>query len=239
MYSNDDAFTQSGYDAFVAALEDEGIEVAETLTFSVDDTDFRPLLTEALDAEPDALVVSALIEAAIPLVTQAREIGLDVPIIGGNGFNSPRLMADAGEAAEGVIVGAAWNSASDTPENQAFLEGYRAAYDADPDQFAAQAYTGLHLLDAAIRAGCSTEPDVLRDSLASLQDIPTPLGTFSFDENRDAVHPAVVQIVEDGAFAVLETGAAPAGSAPASGSEPAGNSASTGAPAGSAPGTTG
>src|SRR5690606_34494041 len=125
-------------------------EVLDTLTFSKGDADFRTLLTEAHDADPDALVVSALIEAAIPLVTQAREIGLDVPIIGGNGFNSPQLMADAGDAAEGVIVGAAWNSASDTPENQAFLEAYREAYDADPDQFAAQAYTGLYLIDAAI-----------------------------------------------------------------------------------------
>lgn len=203
MYSNDDAFTQSGYDAFAAALEDQGIEVAATLTFSKEDTDFRTLLTEAQEAEPDALVVSALIEAAIPLVTQAREIGLDVPIIGGNGFNSPRLMADAGEAAEGVVVGAAWNSASDSPENQAFLEAFRAAYDADPDQFAAQAYTGLYLLDAAIAAGCSIEPTDIRDNLAGLRDVPTPLGSFSFDENRDAVHPAVVQVVEGGVFTVL------------------------------------
>lgn len=203
MYANDDAFTQSGYDAFAAALEEQGIEVLDTLTFSKDDADFRALLTEAQDAEPDALVVSALIEAAIPLVSQAREVGLEVPIIGGNGFNSPQLMADAGDAAEGVVVGAAWNSTSATPENQAFLEAYRGAYDADPDQFAAQAYTGLYLIDAAIQSACSIDPVELRDSLASLADVPTPLGSFSFDENRDAVHPAVVQIVEDGAFAVL------------------------------------
>lgn len=221
MYANDDAFTQSGYDAFAAALEEQGIEVLDTLTFSKGDADFRALLTEAQDAEPDALVVSALIEAAIPLVSQAREVGLEVPIIGGNGFNSPQLMADAGEAAEGVVVGAAWNSTSDTPENQAFLEAYRAAYDAEPDQFAAQAYTGLYLIDAAIQAGCSTDPVELRDSLAGLADIPTPLGSFSFDENRDAVHPAVVQIVEDGAFAVLGGGAGdPAASNPATSDPP-------------------
>ena len=138
-----------------------------------------------------------------PLVTQAREAGIEVPIIGGNGFNSPRLMADAGDAAEGVVVGAAWNSASDNPENLAFLEAYEAAYGARPDQFGAQAYTGLYLLDAAIQVECSTDHAVLRDSLASLADIPTVLGSFSFNENRDAVHPAVVQIVEDGSFAVL------------------------------------
>jgi branched-chain amino acid transport system substrate-binding protein len=204
LYSNDDAFTESGYEAFAAALEDEGVDVAEEITFSKSDTDFRALLTQAQESEPDALVVSALIEAAIPLVTQARELGIDVPIIGGNGFNNPRLMADAGEAAEGVVVGAAWNSSSDNPENVAFLEDFQAKYDAQPDQFAAQAYTGLMLVDQAVRAGCSADRDSIKEALGELEDVPTVLGEFSIDENRDAVHPAVVQVVQDGTFAVLE-----------------------------------
>jgi branched-chain amino acid transport system substrate-binding protein len=204
MYSNDDAFTESGYDAFAAALEDEGVEVSETITFSKSDTDFRALLTQAQESEPDALVVSALIEAAIPLVTQARELGIDVPIIGGNGFNNPRLMADAGEAAEGVVVGAAWNSSSDNPENVAFLEDFEAKFDAQPDQFAAQAYAGLLLVDQAVRANCSADRESIKEALGELADVPTVLGEFSIDENRDAVHPAVVQIVQDGQFAVLE-----------------------------------
>jgi branched-chain amino acid transport system substrate-binding protein len=204
MYSNDDAFTESGYEAFSAALEDEGVEVSETITFSKADTDFRALLTQAQESDPDALVVSALIEAAIPLVTQARELGIDVPIIGGNGFNNPRLMADAGDAAEGVVVGAAWNSSSDNPENVAFLEDFEAKYDAQPDQFAAQAYTGLMLVDHAVRAGCSADREAVKEALGELENIPTVLGEFSIDENRDAVHPAVVQVVQDGTFAVLE-----------------------------------
>ena len=203
MYSNDDAFTESGYKAFEAALEEEGLETLETLTFSKADTDFRALLTEAKAAQPDALVVSGLIEAAIPLVTQARELGIEVPIIGGNGFNSPQLMADAGEAAEGVIVGAAWNSASESEENAAFLEAFEAKHDGAPDQFAAQAYTGMILVDAAVRAGCSAERDAIQASLGTLKDIPTPLGTFSFAE-REPQHPAVVQIVEGGTFTVLD-----------------------------------
>jgi branched-chain amino acid transport system substrate-binding protein len=204
LYSNDDAFTESGYEAFEAALDDEGVEVAETITFSKSDTDFRALLTQAQESDPDALVVSALIEAAIPLVTQARELGIDVPIIGGNGFNNPRLMADAGDAAEDVVVGAAWNSSSDNPENQAFLEAYEAEYDAKPDQFAAQAYTGLMLVDQAVRANCAADPESLKGALGELENVPTVLGEFSIDENRDAVHPAVVQVVQDGQFAVLE-----------------------------------
>jgi branched-chain amino acid transport system substrate-binding protein len=204
MYSNDDAFTESGYEAFAAALEEQGVTVSETITFSKADTDFRALLTQAQQSDPDALVVSALIEAAIPLVTQARELGIDVPIIGGNGFNNPRLMADAGQAAEGVVVGAAWNSASDNPENTAFLADFEAEYGSQPDQFAAQAYAGLMLVDQAVRANCAADRESLKQALGELENVPTVLGEFSIDENRDAVHPAVVQVVRNGTFAVLE-----------------------------------
>ena len=204
MYSNDDAFTESGYEAFAAALEDEGVGIAETITFSKSDTDFRALLTQAQASNPDALVVSALIEAAVPLVTQAREMGIDVPIIGGNGFNNPRLMADAGEAAEGVVVGAAWNSASENPENTAFLEAFEAEYGTQPDQFAAQAFAGLMLVDQAVRANCAADRESIKEALGELENVPTVLGEFSIDDNRDAVHPAVVQVVQDGAFAVLQ-----------------------------------
>ncbi|SOC55114.1 ABC transporter substrate-binding protein [Ornithinimicrobium cerasi] len=204
MYSNDDAFTESGYEVFSSALEEEGVTVSETLTFSKADTDFRALLTEAKAAEPDALVVSGLIEAAIPLVTQARELGIDVPIIGGNGFNNPKLMADGGDAAEGVVVGAAWNSSSEGELNTAFLEAFEAEHGAQPDQFAAQAYTGLKVIDAAVRAGCSGEREDIKAGLAGIADVDTVLGTLSINAERDAEHEAVVQVVENGSFTVLD-----------------------------------
>ncbi|HIZ34774.1 MAG TPA: ABC transporter substrate-binding protein [Candidatus Ruania gallistercoris] len=203
MYSNDDAFTESGYEVFADSLEAEGVEISNTLTFSVSETDFRPLLTEAAGADPDAIVVSGLIEAAIPLVSQAREVGLDVPIIGGNGFNNPQLMEDAGEAAEDVVVGAAWNSASDNPENTEFLAAYEEEYGSQPDQFAAQAYAAMTIIDTAVRTNCSGERDDIQDGLTTISDLPTVLGPLSINENRDAEHEAVVQIVEDGSFAVL------------------------------------
>jgi len=204
MYSNDDAFTESGYQAFAAALEEEGVEVIETLTFSKTDTDFRALLDKAKQSSPDALVVSALVEAAVPLVTQAREIGIEAPIIGGNGFNSPALIKGAGEAAEGVIVGAAWNSASENEQNVAFIEAYTERFDVAPDQFAAQAYAGMQIIDEAVRANCSGEREDIKAGLGEITDLPTVLGEVSINENRDAEHEALVQVVEGGKFAILE-----------------------------------
>ncbi|WP_129788259.1 ABC transporter substrate-binding protein [Promicromonospora panici] len=204
MYANDDALAEAGGEVFAGALDAEGIDVADTLTFSVADTDFRALLTEAKAADPDALVVSSLIEAAIPLVTQARELGIDVPIIGGNGFNNPKLMADAGDAAEGVVVGAAWNSESESPENTAFLADFEEKNGTQPDQFAAQAYTGLMLIDQAVRSSCSGERDAIKEGLGAIEGVPTVLGELTINDERDAEHEAVVQVVEDGKFAVLE-----------------------------------
>ncbi|MDV3222527.1 ABC transporter substrate-binding protein [Intrasporangium sp.] len=204
MYSNDDAFTESGFKVFDEALKAEGVEILETITFSKADTDFRALLTQAKSQNPEALVVSGLIEAAIPLVTQARELGITVPIIGGNGFNNPKLMADAGAAAEGVVVGAAWNSASENELNAAFLKDFQTKFNAAPDQFAAQAHAGLTLIDHAVRSGCSGERDAIKDGLSKISNVPTVLGDVSINDKRDAEHPAVVQVVEGGKFTVLE-----------------------------------
>jgi len=204
MYSNDDAFTESGYKVMADSLKKEGIDAVDTLKFSKSDTDFRSLLTAAKEKKPDAIVVSALIEAAIPLVTQARELGITVPIIGGNGFNNPQLMKDAGPAAEGVVVGAAWNSASESPENTAFMKAYEDEYGSGPDQFAAQAYTGLLVLDHAVRANCSGERADIQKGLNEVKDLKTPLGSLTINKDRDAEHNAVVQIVKDGKFAVLD-----------------------------------
>lgn len=205
MYGNDDAFTQSGFEVFEQALADSGLEVTTTETFAKGDRDFAAQLTKIAGTEPDALIVSALAEEAAGIIAQARDLGLDVPIVGGNGFNSPAIIANAGEAAEGVVVGAAWNSAAENPENEAFLAAYEEAFDAAPDQFATQAYTGLKILAEAITRAGSTDATAIRDALAEIAGLPTPLGEFSFTDARDALHPVVVQIVEGGEFTVLTT----------------------------------
>lgn len=203
LYGNDDDFTLSGYDVFVAALEDNGVEITGEETFARGDVDFNPQLTALLATEPDALVVSALAAEAVQIITQARDLGYTGPIIGGNGFNSPAVLEQSGEASNGVIVGAAWNIASPDPLSEIFAANYQEAYNANPDQFAAQAYSGAWLIATAIRCADSADRTDIRDALAAIQDFPSPLGLFSFDEDRNPVHDPVVQIAQDGAFAVL------------------------------------
>jgi len=204
MYANDDAFSTSGYNAFKSALDKAGIKIVDTETFSTNDKEFSAQLTKVKDAKPDAIVVSALLDPAIGISTQARKLGLAQPIVGGNGFNSPAFITGAGDAAENVIVGAAWNSASTDPLSQKFIAAYKAKYNAEPDQFAAQAYTGVYILAQAMKLANSTERQAIRDALPKVKDFNTVLGTFNFTAGRDAQHPAVIQIVKGGKFVPLE-----------------------------------
>ena len=203
LYGNDDDFTLSGYDVFITALEENEVEVLAEATFARGDVDFSAQLTSLVATEPDAIVVSALAAEATQIIVQARQAGYEGPIIGGNGLNSPAVLTGAGEASDGVIVGAAWNIASPEDLSALFAAAYEEAYEARPDQFAAQAYTGAWLMATAIRCADSAESADIRDTLAEIVDFPSPLGLFSFDENRNPVHAPVVQIAEGGAFAVL------------------------------------
>jgi branched-chain amino acid transport system substrate-binding protein len=206
LYGNDDAFTKAGYDAFKKALQDNGVQITTEQTFAKGDKDFAPQLTVIKDTSPDGLFVSALADEAANIVSQARRLGLTTaPIVGGNGFNSPALMKNAGEAAEGVVVGAAWNAASPNAKSQAFIKSYMAKFNSEPDQFAAQAYAGVYILAEGMKnAHTTTDRKALRDGLAQVKNLDTVLGTFSFTSGRDADHPAVVQVVKDGRFAVYQ-----------------------------------
>src|SRR5690606_5102802 len=105
LYGNDDDFTLSGYDVFVQALEDNGVEILGEETFARGDVDFSAQLTNLIGQNPDALVASALAAEATQIIVQARQLGYNGPIIGGNGFNSPAVIQNSGEDAEGLIVG--------------------------------------------------------------------------------------------------------------------------------------
>ncbi|MCA9950450.1 MAG: ABC transporter substrate-binding protein [Anaerolineales bacterium] len=204
MYGNDDQFTQSGYEVFASSLENLGTNVVTTETFAKGDADFNAQLTKIKSLAPQAIIASALAEEAANIMSQARQQGIEAYFIGGNGFNSPKLAEIAGDAAEGAISGAAWFIGNPTPENQTFVEAYRAEFGTDPDQFAAQAYTAAWVLGEAIKSANSTDPAAIRDALTAIQNLPTPLGEFSFDANRDPLHTPVVLIVKDGQFALFE-----------------------------------
>ena len=206
MYGDDDVFTKGGYDVFKKVLDDSGIKILTIETFKKKDTDFSAQLTKIKGLNPDQIIVSALAEEAAGILTQARQLGIpdSVHIIGGNGFNSPKLAQLAGPAAEGAISGAAWFVGNDTPGNKKFVEEYNKKTGSNPDQFAAQAYAGVYIIANAIKNAGSSNPQAVRDALAKTKDLDTVLGKFSFNEKRDPVHFPVVQTIKNGKFELFK-----------------------------------
>ena len=204
LYGNDDVFTKAGYDVMKSALDSMGVKILGTQTFAKPDRDFNAQITVLKGLNPDILVVSALVENASAIVTQARQLGYTGPILGGNGFNNPVLIKNAGPAAENVIVGTAWNSASNDPANVKFKR-LMAAKGYSADQFAAQAYTGVYVIADAIRleGGKGGRQDI-KAGFSKVKDLDTPLGKFSFQPNRDGQHDPAVQIVKDGKFQIMQ-----------------------------------
>jgi branched-chain amino acid transport system substrate-binding protein len=197
MYGNDDAFTKSAYDVMKAALEKLGIETLTTETFGSKDTDFSAQLTKIKSLSPDAIVVSALVEAGSGILLAKRALGFpsSVRVIGGNGLNSPKVAEIAGDAADGTLVGSPWFLGKPDPLNQAFVAAFKAKYGASPDQFAAQAYDTLKIVAAAITAAGAADPEKIRDALKKTKYTGV-MGPCSFTGDRDPADTAGVVVLE-------------------------------------------
>jgi len=205
LYSNDDAFTKSGFDVFKENLDKMGVDIAAIEAFSVKDTDFSAQLTKVKGLGVDALVVSALAEAGGGLVLQARQLGLTQPIIGGNGFNSPKVAEIAGAAADGVVVGSPWFVGKEGAVNKAFVAAFHQKTGQDPDQFAAQAYDTLYILAAALDRAGAADSRKVRDALA-VTDHNGLLGPFRFTPDRSpaSTEGVVVTVIKGGKFVLLQ-----------------------------------
>ncbi len=151
IYGNDDAFTKSGYDVFKKVLEEQKLPVTTTETYVKGDVDFKAQLTKIKASNPDAVICSCLAEEAANIMLQARGLGIKVPFIGGNGFNSPKLFEISKLAGEGTFVGSPWSNTNPAPANKAFVAAYVKKYNAEPNQFAAQAFDALHVAAAALQ----------------------------------------------------------------------------------------
>lgn len=202
-WGRDDDFTINGYKAFLEASKKYNMTILGEEQFNRGETDFKERLSRLMKLEPDAFLVSALIKEAIPIVIQLRSAGYTETIIGNNGFNTPELVRQAGEAANGVMVGTAWNMTGTGMKNTDFILNYEKSFGKKPDQFAAQAYTAVWLYAEAIRSAGSAQPKAVRDALARISNLNTPLGLFSFSQDREPIHPSVVQLIKDGKFTIL------------------------------------
>ncbi|TLS36199.1 ABC transporter substrate-binding protein [Pseudalkalibacillus caeni] len=204
LYGNDDVFTKSGYDTMKKVAEDKGLEILTTETFQKGQADYNAQLTKIKNTQPDLILCSALYNEGAVIMDQARKMGIDVPFVGGNGFNSPEVIKIAGDAADGLIVATPWFAGKDDQKVQDFVAKYKEEYGKEPDQFAAQAYDGMYLLANAIEKAGSDDRDAIRDALAETEGFEGILGEMSFDEEGDIVMEPTVLTIKEGKFQLFE-----------------------------------
>lgn len=203
LYGNDDVFTKSGFDTMKEVAEKLKLKIVTIETFQKGQADYKAQLTKIASLKPDAVFCSALYNEGGVILAQARKMGLKVPFVGGNGFNSPKVIEIAQEAAEGLIVATPWFGEKNDPKVRAFVAKYEKAHGKKPDQFAAQAYDAFHIMANALKAAGSADRSKLRDALAATRNFQGVLGEFSFDAERDVVMAPNVLIVKGGKFTLF------------------------------------
>ncbi len=192
---------------FVKPFVAEGGTVVSEQKYTGGDKDFKAQLTVIKNARPDAIFVPGYYTDVGLIVAQARQLGITVPMFGGDGWEAPELIQIAGaDALKNTYYSTHFSPQSTEPRVQKFVEAFKAKYDGKtPDAMAALGYdSAMVLVDAIKRAGTTDEP-ALRDAIAATRDFPGVSGTTTLDANRDASKSAVIITVKDGKFQYLET----------------------------------
>ncbi|MBJ6761221.1 ABC transporter substrate-binding protein [Myxococcaceae bacterium JPH2] len=195
---NKSAFSVGLADVFNQKFKDFGGEVTGNKSYSKGDTDFRAQLTALKKVKPQAVFVPGYYTDVGIIARQAREIGLTVPLLGGDGWDSDKLFELGGSALEGSYFSNHYSPDNPDPRIQDFLKKYKQAYGSVPDSVAVLAYDAARLLVDGMRRAPDLSGPAIRDAIAATKNFPGVAGTVNLDANRDAVKEAVVLKVANG-----------------------------------------
>ena len=192
-------------EAFRKGFTAAGGRIVAELKYSEGDSDFSGQLTAIAALSPEVLFVPGYYTDAGLIARQARGLGLNAVLLGGDGWDSPRLAEIGGAALEGAYFSNPFSVDEPSPTVSAFVSAYAKAYGTPPDGIAALSYDSARLLADAIRRAGSTEGKRVRDALAATADFPGVTGTISFDADRNPVKPVLILKIEKGKFRYVES----------------------------------
>jgi branched-chain amino acid transport system substrate-binding protein len=190
LVAKDDKFSADGGEVVKKAAPQNGITVT-TIEFSKADADLTVPVTQAVQKNPQVIMITSLGDIPARIMIEARRQNFKGQFLGGNGFNTAVVSKQAGEAGRGAQSGSAWYINNDFAGNKEFVSAYRTKYGSEPDQFAAQGYTGLLVLaDSAKRAGLqfkdlAADRVKMKDAIEKTSIDKTPLGPFQFTTTHD------------------------------------------------------
>ena len=192
-------------DAFTE-LTGSSDSIVSTLSYNTGDQDFTAQLTSIKSLNPDVIFAPGNYGESALLIKQARDLGMDVPILGGDTWESPEFLSIGGEAVEGAVFSTHFTAeAPVTTVSETFLADYKTKFNKDANALAALGSDAYMLILDAIERADSADPVKIQEQLALTDGFVGSTGNITLDSNGDAVKSAVINKVVDGAFKYLTT----------------------------------
>ena len=187
--------------AFKAQLEENGGKVVKEEAYVADDVDFKSTLTNLKGANPDFIFIPGYYEEVGLIVKQARELGITVPLMGADGWDSPTLLELAGaDALNNTYITNHYSSGDPDDKIQDFVKAFEAENGSAPNAFHALGYDTIYYLkDAIERAGDNVTGEEIAKQLAATKDLSLVTGTFTVDDKHNPVKSATVLEYVEGA----------------------------------------
>src|SRR6188474_99824 len=182
-----------------------GGKIVAVQSYQEGDQDFNAQLTSLKGLNPEVIFVPGYYNDVGLIAKQARDKGITVPLVGGDGWDSTQLYAIGGKALNGSYFTNHYSPYDTDPKVQKFVNDYKAKYGNLPDALAATAYDAARIMFDAIKRSKSLAGPDIREALAATNAFPGVTGTVTFNQQRDAVKPIVmIEIKDGGTYAVRE-----------------------------------
>ncbi len=192
-------------DNFTASFEAAGGTIVGEEGYVAGDTDFNAILTKAKALDFDVVYLPGYYSEVGLIIKQARDLGIEAPFLGGDGYDSPTLLELAGaEALNNVYYTNHYSPIDEDEKVTAFQEAFKAKYNADPSAFNALGYDLAYFIADAIERAGSTDPEAIKDALASTENFSGVTGTITIDENHNPIKSIVIIGLENGVAASSE-----------------------------------
>ncbi|EGW38507.1 ABC transporter substrate-binding protein [Desulfosporosinus sp. OT] len=201
--SQDNDYGVSIQQAFTAKVKELGGSVPVSRSFKSGDKDFNPLLTAIKGAGVDAIYVAGYYNEAAQICQQAKQLGVNVPVLGSDGFDSPKLIELGGASTEGVTFTTPFNRDEPRDVVKNFVKTYKEKFKEDPDMTAAQTYDSVELIAQAMKTGSDTES--IAKGLSQTKDFEGVTGNISFNAQHEAVKPVIFVKVDQGKFVFVKS----------------------------------
>lgn len=186
--------------SFKKNFEANGGKIVKEEAYVAKDTDFRATLTNIKAANPEYIFVPGFYEEVGLIIKQARELGLNVPIMGGDGWDSPKLVEIAGaQTLNNTFITNHYSSGDSDKKVQDFVTAFKAKYDGkSPDAFTALGYDTVYFLADAIKRAGSSDSSKIQKALAETDGLELVSGKVKLDKNHDPIKAAVILEYKNG-----------------------------------------